>query len=297
MQSNFHSHCLFCDGRASMEAFIRFAVAKNLRYYGISCHAPVPFPNKWSMKEEDVEEYRQEFFRLQEKYKFEMELYLGLEVDYIPCIANVKDDVVQNWQWDYLISSIHHLGQFPDGRFWNIDGSITSFKKGLDAIFSGDVFAATKLFYRYTCEMIELGGFDIIGHIDKIAANGRKISGFNISDKWYDNLIQEAFLLLAEKGIIVEINTKSFYEKGIIFPDIRYFKQLRQLGIPVTVNSDCHYPDKVINGFHEVYKLLQEAGFKTVRILKDGEWQDVPFYHSSKFSPNKVSIPAMFEWE
>ena len=259
-----------------METFIRFAIAKNLNYYGISSHAPVPFPNRWAMKKEDIDEYRQEFFRLQEKYKSQIDLYLGLEVDYIPGIASVKDDVVQNQKWDYLISSIHHLGQFPNGNFWNVDGSFNSFKKGLDSIFSGDIFSATKTFYRYTCEMIELGGFDMIGHIDKIAVNGRKIPGFNISDKWYDDLIQETFQLLAEKEIIVEINTKSFYEKGVVFPDIQYFKQLHQLGIPVMVNSDCHYPDKIIDGFMEMYKLLREAGFKTLRILKDGEWRDVP---------------------
>ena len=276
MQSNFHSHCLFCDGRASMETFVRFAVAKNLDCYGISSHAPVPFPNRWAMKKEDMDEYRQEFFRLQEKYKSQIELYLGLEVDYIPGVASIKDDVVQHQKWDYLISSIHHLGQFPSGIFWNIDGSFDTFKKGLDSIFSGDIFFATKTFYRYTCEMIELGGFDMIGHMDKIAVNGRKVPGFNISDKWYDDLIQETFQLLAEKGIIVEINTKSFYDKKIVFPDIRYFKRLHQLNIPVMVNSDCHYPDKVTDGFPEMHKLLQEAGFKTVRILKEGRWQDMP---------------------
>jgi len=259
-----------------MESFIRFAITKNLKYYGVSSHAPIPFPNNWSMKKEDIDEYRQELFRLREKYKPEIDLYLGLEVDYIHGFANVKDDIIQNRKWDYLISSIHHMDHIPNGRLWNMDGSITSFKNGLDKIYSGSVFIATKTFYRYTCEMIELGGFDIIGHMDKIAMNGRRIPGFDISDKWYDDLIQETFRLLAEKGIIVEINTKVFCSKGITFPDIRYFKQLCQLGIPIMVNSDCHSPDKVTNGFTEVYKLLQEAGFKTVRILKEGKWDDVP---------------------
>ena len=228
------------------------------------------------MRKEDMDEYRQEFSRLREKYKSEIELYLGLEVDYIPNVVNVKDEIVQNQKWDYLISSIHHLKQFPNGEFWNIDGSFNTFKKGLDSIFSGDIFAATQTFYRYTCEMIELGGFDIIGHLDKIALNGRLIPGIDLSDKWYDDLIQETFRLIAGKGIIVEINTKSFYEKGIVFPGIRYFKQLHQLNIPVMVNSDCHYPDKITDGFSEMHKLLQEAGFQTVRLLNNGQWADIP---------------------
>ncbi len=228
------------------------------------------------MRKEDMNEYRQEFARLREKYQSQIELYLGLEVDYIPDVASVKDELIQSQKWDYLISSIHHLKQFPNGEFWNIDGSLEIFKKGLDSIFSGDIFAAVKTFYRYTCEMIELGGFEIIGHLDKIALNARKIPGFDLSDKWYDDLIQETFRLIAEKGIIVEINTKSFYNKGIIFPDVRYFNRLRQLNIPVMINSDCHYPDKIADGFSEMRKLLKESGFETVKALKGGTWKDIP---------------------
>jgi len=259
-----------------METFVQFAIAKKLGCYGISSHAPVPFPSRWAMRKEDMDEYRQEFFRLQEKYKDRIELYLGLEVDYMPEVINVTDSVVQSQKWDYLIGSIHHLGQLPSGIFWNIDGSFETFRKGLDSIFSGDVFAATKTFYRYTCEMIELGGFDIIGHLDKIAVNARKIPGFDLSDKWYNDLIEETFLLIAEKEIIVEINTKSFYDKKIVFPNVRYFNRLHQLNIPVMVNSDCHYPDNITDGFPEMYKLLQNAGFRTVRVLKEGRWTDVP---------------------
>ena len=275
MQSCFHNHCSFCDGAVTMEAIVKFAVAKNFKYFGISSHAPVPLPNNWSMNKEDIDEYRQEFFRLKEKYKSEIELYLGLEVDYIPEIANINDTIVQSRKWDYLISSVHLLNQFPNGEYWDIDGTPSSFKSALDLVFSGDIFTAARTFYRYTCEMIELGGFDIIGHLDKIALNGREMSGFNISDKWYDDLIQETFRLLAEKGIIVEINTKPYNTRGIVFPDIRYFKQLRQLNIPVMVNSDCHKPDRITAGFTDMYKLLREAGFRTVRIMKEGRWQDV----------------------
>jgi histidinol-phosphatase (PHP family) len=276
MQSNFHSHCLFCDGSASIETFIKFAIAKNLKQYGISSHSPVPLQNDWSMRKEDIDEYRQEILRLKEKYKPEIEVYLGLEVDFILGISGANDEFIQSRKWDYLISSIHHLEQFPDRSCWNIDEGFDLFKEGLKYIFSGNIALVAKTFYRRTCEMIELGGFDMIGHMDKISFNGRRIPGFDISDKWYDDLIQETFRLLAEKEIIVEINTKLFYEKGVTFPDIRYFKQLHQLGIPIMVNSDCHCPDKITNGFAEVYKLLQEAGFKTVRILKEGKWNDVP---------------------
>ena len=67
-----------------METFVRFAIAHDIDSYGITSHAPVNFPNKWSMRYDDMEEYIQEFKRLKNKYAYEINLYLGLEVDYIP---------------------------------------------------------------------------------------------------------------------------------------------------------------------------------------------------------------------
>ena len=40
--TNYHSHCLYCDGRANMEDFIRFAISEGFTSYGISSHAPLP---------------------------------------------------------------------------------------------------------------------------------------------------------------------------------------------------------------------------------------------------------------
>ena len=30
--TNYHSHCLYCDGRANMEDFIRFAISEGFLY-------------------------------------------------------------------------------------------------------------------------------------------------------------------------------------------------------------------------------------------------------------------------
>ncbi len=48
--TNYHSHCLYCDGRANMEDFIRFAISEGFTSYGISSHAPLPFlpHGRWS---------------------------------------------------------------------------------------------------------------------------------------------------------------------------------------------------------------------------------------------------------
>lgn len=41
--TNYHSHCLYCDGRADMASFARFAISKGFTAYGYSSHAPFAF--------------------------------------------------------------------------------------------------------------------------------------------------------------------------------------------------------------------------------------------------------------
>jgi len=259
-----------------METFVQFAIANSLDSYGISSHAPVPFPNNWSMKQDDMDEYVQEYMRLKEKYRKEIDLYLGLEVDYIPRVASVYDKEIASRRWDYLIGSIHHIDATDDGAPWNIDGNLKTFKKGLQQIFGNDITAATKRFYQYTNEMIERGGFDIIGHFDKIHLNGRFIDGFDTDSTWYQRLINETIELIAQKGIIVEINTKSYLEKGITFPDSKTWGLLLKKSIPIMVNSDCHYPDLITAGFQPVYQALKDVGFTSTMKRKGNEWKEDP---------------------
>ena len=48
--TNYHSHSLYCDGRASMEDFVRFALSEGFTSYGFSSHAPLPFSTAWTME-------------------------------------------------------------------------------------------------------------------------------------------------------------------------------------------------------------------------------------------------------
>lgn len=50
---------------------------------------------------------------------------------------------------------------------------------------------------------------------------------------------------------------------------------IRELGIPVVVNSDAHFPELINAGRLEALIALREAGFQTVCELHGGRWQEV----------------------
>lgn len=81
--SNYHSHCDFCDGRSRPEDFIKFALSHEFRAYGFSSHSPLPFETFWNMSRSDMDEYLQEINRLKAKYDGEIEIYAGLEIDFL----------------------------------------------------------------------------------------------------------------------------------------------------------------------------------------------------------------------
>ncbi|NDP19889.1 MAG: histidinol-phosphatase [Paludibacter sp.] len=275
--SNYHSHCTFCDGRSSMEDFVKFAIAKGVKSYGFSSHAPLPFLTKWTMVEDDFSEYKLEFERLKQKHNKEIDLFLGLEVDFIENYSSVQNVFFQDIQLDYLIGSIHYLDKLPTDEFWCIDGEFTEFDKGLKILFDGDIQFAIKRFYEVSTLMIEKGGFDIVGHCDKIALNSQHYDGFHPMENWYMNLVGDLLQKIKEKNLILEINTKSLTDRGITYPNQEFYSLINEMQIPIIVNSDCHYPTNVINGFESTFKTLKNIGFKSMQLLKNSKWETIEF--------------------
>jgi histidinol-phosphatase (PHP family) len=261
-----------------MEEFVRFAIAKGLRKYGFSSHAPLPFLTKWTMLEDDFADYEMEFHRLKEKYAKEIELFIGLEVDYIHGCSDIKNSFFSDKKLDYTIGSIHYLDKLNDeNEYWTIDGGFVEFDNGLNLLYGGDIRLATKSFFETTVLMIEKGGFDIVGHMDKITMHGLKYDNFKPQDNWFADLVTPVFELIKSKDLILEINTKSFTEKGLTFPHQHFFPLINEMGIKIVLNSDCHYPTNIADGFVPVSKLLKQAGFNSSQQLSENGWQSVEF--------------------
>lgn len=275
--SNYHSHCTFCDGRSSMEDFVKFAISKGVKKYGFSSHSPLPFHTKWNMEKDNFNDYQIEFQRLKHKYENTIELFFGLEVDYIHDFVEIQNDFIIGKTFDYLIGSIHYLELISDGNYFCIDGDINEFDKGLQQLYGGDIQLAVKRFFEITNLMIGKGGFDIIGHFDKISFNAGFYKEFDVSMPYYKQLVGETLHQIKEKGIILEINTKSLIEKGITFPHQQFLPLINDLQIPIVVNSDCHYPTNVTDGFVKTFKMLKNNDFTHIQQLINGKWQGVEF--------------------
>jgi histidinol-phosphatase (PHP family) len=276
--SNFHSHCTFCDGRSHPEDFIRFAVANKFRAYGFSSHSPLPFETFWNMTGGDLPEYIEEISRLKRKYAGILEIYLALEIDYLDKTYNASTEYFRTMPLDYRISSIHFLPwQNPllEANMTCIDGGYAEFENAVKRHYGGSIRRMTGHFFESSAAMVEAGGFDIVGHIDKIYMNASRHPDFDLHAGWYRQPFLELLDLVAGKGLVVEVNCKNRTKNGETYPHIDSYKELKKRNIPVMVNSDCHYPYLVNDGRVETLALLKDAGYRTVRELVGGAWDDV----------------------
>ena len=81
--TNLHTHTVYCDGKYSAEEMILAAVNSKFQSIGISTHGPTPFFSDWNIKADRVEKYIEEITYLKEKYKNTIDVFLGMELDYI----------------------------------------------------------------------------------------------------------------------------------------------------------------------------------------------------------------------
>ena len=278
--SNYHSHCTFCDGRSAPEDFVKFAISNGFRAYGFSSHSPLPFETFWNMSATDMPEYLNEINRLKEKYNDRLEIYVGLEIDYLDETYNPSVPYFKELPLDYRIGSVHFLptsSKLIEENVVCIDGSFAEFKQSVDRYFDGSIRKLVEKYYESVLKMIEGGGIDIVGHIDKVYMNGQRCDDFAANAAWYKEPLMACLERVAKKGIMVEINTKNLREKRQTFPHLDLLPILKKMDIPVVVNSDCHFPDLVNDGREEAFARLKTAGFKTAQELINGKWEEILF--------------------
>lgn len=239
----FHSHTEFCDGRAQMEAFAREAVRRGFTHYGFTPHSPVPITSPCNMTRENVPRFLAEVERIRRDHADGgCRFYAGMEIDYLGDEWGPASPYFSELKLDYSIGSVHFIPS-QEGEYVDIDGRYESFRRKMSEKFHDDLRYVVETFYAQSHRMLDAGGFDIIGHLDKIGHNASHHREGIEDEKWYIDLVEGLIDHIIASGVTVEINTKSFADHGgRLFPAERHIPRLLKAGVPLIVNSDAHVP-------------------------------------------------------
>lgn len=255
---NLHSHTEFCDGRASMVMMAEAAAKEGFKIWGFTPHSPLCQPSPCNMQFEDMDKYLEEASRLKDTHRNGMEILTSLEIDYMSLDFGPHIDYFQNLPLDYRLASVHFVPS-QEGVWLDCDGRFERFAEYLKFGYQGDLRYVTEKYFEQVISMLERGGFEILGHFDKIAGNAALADPGIENNPWYEALIDDVIGHAASSGVIVEINTKSLADKQRFFPAEKWWGKLRAAGVPIAVNSDAHYPDRVNAGRTEALKIMRNG--------------------------------------
>ncbi len=278
MLCDYHTHTYYSDGKASPAAVVEKALSLGLSALGFSDHSPLPFENSFSLRRELLPQYRAEIRELQQAYQDRIQIWLALEMDYVPGISENFAMLKAEAGLDYVIGSVHLVGNGEPENLWFTDGPDAAiYDDGLRRFFAGDIRRGVKAFYNQTNEMIQNEVFDVIGHFDKIKMHNQG-RYFSEADAWYRRLALETLALIGEKGLIVEVNTRGIYKQRCdgLYPSGWLLHEMHKAGIPVIISSDAHLPDELTAEFARAAETLMAAGYQHTMFFNKGKWEEQP---------------------
>ena len=290
---NLHTHSIYSDGKSQPREIVEEAVRQGLTTLGFSEHSPLPFDNTFSVKSADMPNYVAEIAQLKEEFKDKIDIYCGLEADYLTGVSEPFTVTKEKYRLDYLIGGVHlvinpALRPFegPQGpqaqgplaeQIWFIDGPKWEvYDEGLQKFFDGDIRRAVRRFFEQSNEMIENEPFDIIAHFDKIKMHNRD-RYFHEDEPWYRKLALETLDLIREKGLIMDINTRGIYKKRYngFYPSPWLMEEACKMGVPAIISADAHHFSEITLEFIAAEEALKKAGYRSVVNFKDGHFIEI----------------------
>lgn len=251
MKTNYHTHTWRCGHAFGTERdYIAYAMEKGFQVLGFSDHTPYPFPDgyesKIRMKMEQLEEYAATINRLKGEYHKEIEIHLGLEVEYYPSYFSRLQEAAKKNQVEYFLLAQHYLGnEMGEFRCCEATGNVQVLKKYCSQLIEG----------------MRTGYFSCVAHPDLIYFVGEDI----LYEQEMRRLCQQAKIA----RLPLEINFVGIALKRN-YPDARFWKIAGEEGCEVIFGADAHRPDGILEPevLEQAERLVEKYGLHLVDKLK-----------------------------
>ena len=259
MKIDLHNHTVLCNhAEGTVDEYIQRAIKLGITIYGFSEHAPMDFDEGYRLGFDEMASYRQEILDAKVRYKDQIDIRVGYEVDWLP---GHMDERVLNAEVDFLIGSVHFINK------WGFDNP--AFIGGWKDKEVDDIW---QLYFEAMTAMAESGKFDIVGHFDLIKVFGYLPRG-NIQ-----RLAYKALQAIKASDMALEINSAGLRKPiGQLYPSISLLREAYALDIPITFGSDAHSPPQVGAGLEEAYTMAISVGYKQAVTFKKREKEMVNF--------------------
>lgn len=265
IKADYHIHTALCDGKSTPEEVVLSALEKGFLAIGFSAHGYTDFDLSFCVR--DLDGYINEITRLKEKYKKDIEIYLGVEED-------ITGPAERN-RYDYIISSSHY--SVLNGKYYSIDESAQTLKETIK-MWNNNAVAMARNYYETFCDYILSKKPDIIGHFDLITKFDEKIDPIFLGNIEYEKIAHEAVKKVVNAGSIFEVNTGAVSRgyRTTPYPSTSLLYTIKQNGGKIILNSDSHMASNLGFDFEETKAILKDIGFKSLCVLYHNEFLEQP---------------------
>ncbi|WP_078551809.1 histidinol phosphate phosphatase domain-containing protein [Bacillus alkalicellulosilyticus] len=179
-----------------------------------------------------------------------VKLKLGLETDYFPGCENELQPLIDGYDWDFIIGSVHFI------HGWGFDNPATEhlfLEYNLEILYDE--------FFDIVEKAIRSRMFDFIAHLDNLKVFGHRPQELKLIP--YYRRIAKA---LVETHTPTEVNAGLFYRYPIkeMCPSPTFLEVLCAEGVLFTLSSDAHFPQHLGNYIYENTLYLQRQGLTDI---------------------------------
>ena len=270
MFADYHVHtCYSDDSDYLMEDVVRDAVSLGMDEicftdhvdYGIKRDWDDPLgvvyrkggpgePERMAVANVDYPRYAAEIASLQEKYKGQITVKMGMEFGMQQHTVPQYEKLFASYPFDFIILSVH---QVEDKEFWTQDFQRGRTQEEYNLRYYTEILELVRKYHNYSV----LGHLDLISRYDKV--------GYYPFEK-IRPMISEILKTVIEDGKGIEVNT-SCYRYGIqdLTPSVDILKLYRSLGGKIiTIGSDSHKKEHLGAHIPETMQRIKSLGFDEI---------------------------------
>jgi histidinol-phosphatase (PHP family) len=251
---DYHMHTPRCHhATGSVRDYAEAALRIGLTEIGMSDHSPMPggFDKQWRMDRAELPDYLGEVEAVRDAFAGRLTVRIGLEADFHPGSESYVQDMIDGYAWDYVIGSVHYLGD------WGFDNP-----DNLDDWNGRDVEQAYCDYFAAVAASAATGMFDIIGHPDLIKKFGHRPPPGSRRVLAAETAMLDAVLA---SGTALEISSAGLRKPvGEVYPHGRMLALAAERGIPFAFGSDAHTPGEVGHAMDTCLGMLAACGIHEV---------------------------------
>lgn len=258
MYYDYHVHSHFsADCEADMRDIVEMAIELRLKEICFTDHKDYDYCDSSINFEFDVAKYTNYINLMRESYGDKIKILKGIEIGIQPHIIQKCDKVIDEGNFDFVISSMHTCDR--------------------NDLYNGDFYKGKtprEAYLKYFEEILycikNFKSFNVIGHLNILARYNEAVAKEKLYN--YFDILEVIFKALIERNKGIEVNTSSLRHSNTLLLSADVLKFYYELGGEIiTLGSDTHVPNTLAYEFDYIYEILKDIGFKYISTFEKRE--------------------------